>query len=334
MLLEVENITKKYENALTPAVSDISFALGEGQWLGLIGESGCGKSTLLRILAALEDADTGQIRLNGKKVLSPSWKLVAGHPDIKLVHQDYQLMPRHTIWENIAYSLRAYKPEYQRKRVGELIERCKLDNLTNQLPAQLSGGQQQRVALARSLAEIPTLLLLDEPFSNLDYSHKNAVRQQIVEMIRENGTTVVWVTHDTTEALAFPDTLALMRNGQWLQTGSPQTLYHQPNSEYAANFWGNANIIASEELAKIWPQFDIFQQKTGNVCLRFEHLTLQQNMTENSVQAHLLQARFLGHYYEIDLLLGENLRLTAKANTQPNSNLLYATFHPDSLIWL
>ncbi|SFC87177.1 iron(III) transport system ATP-binding protein [Flexibacter flexilis DSM 6793] len=334
MLLEVENISKKYENALTPAVSGISFTLDEGQWLGLIGESGCGKSTLLRILAALEEPDTGLIRLNGKKVLSPAWKLIAGHSDIKLVHQDYQLMPRHTVWENIAYSLRAYKPEYQRKRVGELIERCKLDNLSDKLPAQLSGGQQQRVALARSLAEIPMVLLLDEPFSNLDYTHKNAVRQQIVEMIRENGTTVIWVTHDTAEALAFPDTLALMRDGQWLQTGTPQTLYHQPNSEYAANFWGNANIVAADALAQIWPQFSIFQQKTGNVCLRFEHLELQPNPTANTAQARLLQTRFLGHYYEIDLLLGENLRLTAKANTLPNNHLLYATFHPDTLIWL
>lgn len=312
-MLQILQLFKKYNELAPYALDNISFDVQEGELLALVGESGSGKSSLLRIVAGLEEPDAGEVRLLGKKVVGPAHRLVAGHPDIKLVHQDYQLMPRHTIWENIAYPLRTYRQTYQYERVGELLERFRLSAYAQKLPAELSGGEQQRVALARSLAEIPALLLLDEPLSNLDLANKNIIHQEISSLIRENGTTALWVTHDAQEALAYPDRLVLMRQGKIQQTGTPERIYKQPETLYAAQFFGRCNFLIINELQEIWPdiQLDLSPEMT-TVCIRYEQIGIHTSPQPNCAEVTVKNVRYLGHSSEVDVVCSNKCVLTTE----------------------
>jgi ABC-type Fe3+/spermidine/putrescine transport system ATPase subunit len=328
-LLQVQDLSKQHFGQTAPAIRGVSFRLNEGELLALVGESGCGKSSLLRIIAGLSDADAGFVKLFDKHVVGPSYRLVAGHPDIKLVHQDYQLMPRHTIWENIAYALRKYTAAYQKSRVGELMERCRISPLANKLPAELSGGEQQRVALACSLAEIPKLLLLDEPFSNLDLANKNTIRQEIADMILENGTTAIWVTHDAAEALAFPQKVALMWQGEWIQYGTPQNLYQTPQTEYAARFFGSANILSVSDLKRLWPAISI--PETSNLaCLRYENICALEQPHAGSLPFKCVATRFLGFCYEVDLQF-QDILLTTRLPLAQKEQIYHVSLHANPI---
>lgn len=235
--LRLEHITKRYTRQSNNAVEDVSFSLQQGKILAIVGESGCGKTTLLRIIAGLEMPDAGSVVLDGKTFCDANTYLPPEKRKVGLVFQDYALFPHMTVAKNIAYGLNGNAPEKQ-ARVQAMLELVGLVGFDHRYPSELSGGEQQRVALARALAPQPKLLLMDEPFSNLDVIKKDLVRQEVEHIIKQTNTTAIFVTHDTQEACSLSDHIIVLQAGKKLQEGSPQAIYEQPVNEYVARFFG------------------------------------------------------------------------------------------------
>jgi iron(III) transport system ATP-binding protein len=240
--ISIEGIAVAYEQVRV--IENLSLTIGDGQLFTLLGPSGCGKTTLLRALAGFLPVMEGRILFGDKDVS----RVPAHQRDIGMVFQDYALFPDKTVYDNVAYGLRARRvPEAQiGSRVGEQLERVGLSAFHARRPAELSGGQRQRVALARALVIRPTVLLMDEPLSNLDAKLRVQVRETISELQREAGITTIFVTHDQEEALAMSDMIGLMKRGRLEQVGPPAEIYRHPVSSYVADFVGGANILQVE----------------------------------------------------------------------------------------
>jgi len=212
--------------------------LEKGKIWAILGESGVGKSTFLHLIAGLVNPTYGTIHWNGQLVKPPKDKLVPGHPDIHLVRQSSGLFPNVSLRENIRYALRYYEEAYRQERMDYLIEKGGLRLIQNQLPREVSGGEQQRAAILMAMAEPPGVLLLDEPFSHLDGRNKQVVRRLILDLVAEEDTLVVFVTHDAEDALSTADQISVLGGGEWIQTGDSQTLYHTPLTPYVAGLTG------------------------------------------------------------------------------------------------
>ena len=252
--LLLEGLRKRYPDAPGMALEDFSLSLLKGQRLAIIGESGSGKSTLLRIIAGLEVPDAGKVALNGNPVLNPAQKLVAGYDEIQLIHQQFKLYPFSTAEENIKRPLLQYDKAYAAKRTSFLLELFGLTDKKDRLPKQLSGGEQQKVAIARALSLEPELLLLDEPFSNLDAIQKRVLLEELHDIFEEINLTVIWVTHDLSDALAVADELCVMRAGKIAQYGRTVELFQKPASRYVASLFSRLNPLPKENNNYIRPQ--------------------------------------------------------------------------------
>jgi iron(III) transport system ATP-binding protein len=238
--ISISNLTVGY--AEKPVISDLSLTIADGSLFTLLGPSGCGKTTLLRSLAGFVPLRSGRVHFGERDVS----QLPAHLRDVGMVFQDYALFPDKTVFDNVAYGLRARQQNAAtiQATVSEYLERVGLSAYAQRLPAALSGGQRQRVALARALAIKPTVLLMDEPLSNLDAKLRVQVRETIADLQKEIGVTTVLVTHDQEEALALSDRIGLMRDGRIEQAGTPEELYAQPRTAYVADFVGAANTVA------------------------------------------------------------------------------------------
>ena len=237
--LVLSEITKRF--GATHALKGVSLEVLQGELLCLLGPSGCGKTTLLNIIGGLAEPDSGSVHLGGRDIT----RLALQKRNIGLVFQSYALFPHLTVAANIAFGMEVRgkaKPEID-KRIAELLVLTRLDGKGGRYPRQLSGGEQQRVALARALAIDPDLLLLDEPFSNLDAKLRIELRAELSRVQRQSGVTMVLVTHDQDEAFALGDRVALMHAGRLIQLGTPEQLYANPESEFAARFVGDSNIF-------------------------------------------------------------------------------------------
>jgi iron(III) transport system ATP-binding protein len=243
VILRLESVGKTYSGASAAAVSDIHLAVGDGEVLGLVGESGCGKSTLLRLVAGLEVPDRGTIHLAGRTVAGPRAWTPPERRGVGMVFQDFALFPHLSAAGNIMYGLASRPRKERSKRAEELLELVGLGSLGARFPHQLSGGQQQRVALARALAPEPRVLLLDEPFSNLDSGLRRVLRSELAEILRRTGITAILVVHDAEDVTALADRVAVMRTGRIRQIESPAFLYKEPLDEYVARFFGETNIL-------------------------------------------------------------------------------------------
>jgi ABC-type Fe3+/spermidine/putrescine transport system ATPase subunit len=237
-LLELIGVSKAYD---TPAVSDISLTLEEGQLLCLLGPSGCGKTTLLRLIAGLEQPDSGQIFLNGHDITQlPPHKRQFG-----MMFQEFALFPHKRVFENVAFGLQMQKQNRSRvmTRTEEMLSLVGLSEFSKRNVADLSGGERQRVALARSLAPRPKLLMLDEPLGALDRALRERLLADIYTILKDLGMTAIFVTHDQTEALTVGDRVAVMNEGRILQMDAPESLYLHPKSIFVAEFLGYKNIL-------------------------------------------------------------------------------------------
>lgn len=239
--LDLQNISRRFGR--TKALRDLSLTIRDGEIVCLVGHSGCGKSTLLRIVAGIEAPDAGAVRMHGEEVAGPSGFVQPEHRKIGFVFQDYALFPHLTVEENIRFGLRRQEVRGSGRRIGDLVDRLGLSEMIGRYPHTLSGGEQQRVALARALARDPRVMLLDEPFSNLDRALRERVRRDTLSLLRELGTTAIIVTHDPEEALSSGDRVVLMRGGEIVQAGSSYELYDFPNSSYAAEFFAVYNKV-------------------------------------------------------------------------------------------
>src|SRR5687768_606178 len=241
MLLEVRNLRHSYDEH--EVVRGLSFALARGMIGCLLGPSGCGKTTVLRCIAGFEALQEGEIRLSGKVVSRPGAALRPEKRRVGMVFQDYALFPHLRIADNIAFGLH-HAPQPQRAaRLRELAELAGLEEVLQKYPHEISGGQQQRVALARALAPRPELLLLDEPFSNLDVDLRERLSLEVREIIRASGATAILVTHDQHEAFAMADEIGILHEGHIQQWDAAYNLYHRPANRFVADFVGQGVFL-------------------------------------------------------------------------------------------
>ena len=227
----------------TAVVRNLSFSIQTGQILVLLGPSGCGKTTSLRLIAGFEQLDGGRIEIDGQVVADGRLHLPPEKRRVGMVFQDYAIFPHLSVAQNVAFGL---KKRQTSARVEAMLEMVGLPGLGQQMPHELSGGQQQRVALARALAPEPVVLLLDEPFSNLDYGRRVQMRQEVREVLRQNKATAVFVTHDQEEALFLGDQIAVMNAGMLAQIGTPRQIFHQPQTRFVAEFMGQTDFVPGE----------------------------------------------------------------------------------------
>jgi iron(III) transport system ATP-binding protein len=240
-ILELNRISQAYDKHLV--VRDLSLALEQGQIGCLLGASGCGKTTVLRTIAGFEPLLDGEIRIAGVAVSRPDFFLPPAKRKIGMVFQDYALFPHLNIFDNVAFGLSSLNKAEQLRRVNEALELVGLNSEHHKYPHEISGGQQQRIALARALAPQPQLLLMDEPFSNLDVTLRERLSLEVRDILKAHGTTALFVTHNQQEAFAVADKIGVMHNGEILQWSNAYQLYHQPNNPKVAEFVGEGSLI-------------------------------------------------------------------------------------------
>ena len=239
MFLEIAHAELRYPGSPKPAVANFSLSLAAGEIGVLIGPSGCGKTTLLRAVAGLELLQAGQIRLAGELVSSPDHNLAPEQRRVGMVFQDYALFPHMDVAANLGFGLQALNRAQRAVRIKEALELVGLEGAQKRYPHELSGGQQQRVALARALAPQPRLMLLDEPFSNLDEDLREHLAQEVRAILKAAGATALLVTHDQLEAFAIGDRIGVMDQGRLHQWDDAYTLYHRPATRFVADFIGH-----------------------------------------------------------------------------------------------
>lgn len=303
----------------TDVLHGIDFDVSPGEIVALLGPSGCGKTTLLRSIAGLERIADGTISLNGNEVASRAHHVRPEERNIGLVFQDWALFPHMTVAENVAYGL-----ERSAKRdslVDEVLSLVGLNGLGHRMPATLSGGQQQRVALARALAPQPSVLLLDEPFSNLDTGLRIQVRAEVHSLLTGLGVSAVFVTHDQEEAFVLGDRVAVMRDGKVEQFGAPSAIYEHPSSAWVAEFVGDANFLrgVAEGMSALTPIGPVVLSSSFegevDVLLRPEHISVAEHEPGNGVVSNV---EYFGHDHMVQVDLDAGGRVAARIPGNPH----------------
>lgn len=310
MLLEVKHIEKSFEKGV-PVVQKTTFDVNENEIVALLGPSGCGKTTTLRIISGFERLDAGEVFLDGVLLSSRDFHLQPQKRGIGFVFQDYALFPHMTALDNVAFGLTEL-PKFKRKVFAEeVLCRTGMGDHKHKSPAELSGGQQQRVALARAIAPEPKLVLLDEPFSNLDAMLRDTTRKEVRSILKKAGMSAVLVTHDQEEALSFADRIAVMNNGRIEQIGTPEEVYYKPKTKFVAQFLGRTNIFEAEvnDSDRIDTQLGSLKlncRAKGQITcsIRPEHLTITKpnGNSEGCTKGVVVSREFRGHdiTYHID----------------------------------
>ena len=319
--VRLEHISKIYQDPKTGkdfyAVKDNSLVIEPGEFVTLLGPSGCGKTTTLRMIAGFESPDEGEIYLGDEAINA----LTPNKRDTAMVFQSYALLPHYNVFDNVAYGLklRHVPKEEIRERVMKILDLVELTGMEGRMTNQLSGGQQQRVALARALVIEPSVLLFDEPLSNLDAKLRVTMRTEIRRIQQEVGITAIYVTHDQSEAMALSDRIIIMRSGVVEQIGSPQEIYYHPVNEFVADFIGEANFLKGrlEALSGNRAQLNV----SGDIChaapvpgmevgmdytivLRPEAASLAE---EGGLPCEVLLSCFMGSYQNYHVKVGDTL---------------------------
>ncbi len=301
-MIELAGVGKRFGE--TVAVDDASLCIGRGEVVALLGPSGCGKTTLLRLIAGFERPDSGSVTIAGRPAAAPGTWMAPEARRVGMVFQDYALFPHLTVAANVGFGLTRRD---RAARVPELLAIVGLTGLDRRYPHELSGGQQQRVALARALAPSPELVLLDEPWSNVDPFLRETLRAEVAEIIRPIGVTVLLVTHDREEAFSLADRIALMRDGTIVQEGTPEELYFAPASRWAAEFVGAANVLAGRIVGGqvhtaigAFPANGAGPAESAQVLVRPELLELEPSTTGSG---EVVAREFRGHdvFYRVRL---------------------------------
>ena len=335
------------------ALDDVSFHVAEGELFTLLGPSGCGKSTTLMSIAGFQSPEEGRIAVGNETFFDAERRVnvAAERRNLGMVFQSYAVWPHMTVFENLAFPLKVRKQKRAqiRPRVLEVLELVEMSPYVDRYPHQLSGGQQQRVALARALVYSPSVLLLDEPFSNLDAKLRERARAWVKELQQTLGLTTVFVTHDQDEALSMSDRLAVMSAGEVQQIGTPEEIYRRPANRFVAEFVGRVNLISGTvaaweggrlalELAggrKVWVDADQAPPPNTQLTLavRPEALVLEaaDGSTlngSNTLDANVHSVAFLGDHYQYELEAGE-ISLTAQTSRAVDSERVRVHIPPD-----
>lgn len=242
--VECTHVSKRYGDDV--GADDIDLGLQPGEMLSIVGPSGSGKTTTIRLVAGFETLDAGEIKLDGRTVSSTTQHIAPEKRNVGMVFQEHALFPHKNVGENVAFGLHKMSRRDRRQRLSEFLELARLTRLETRYPHELSGGQQQRVALARALAPEPKVLLLDEPFSNLDADLRGRIRDEVKDILSRADVTVVFVTHDQEEALFMGDAVAVMNEGRVEQIGKPEEVFHEPKTRFTAEFLGSADFLVGQ----------------------------------------------------------------------------------------
>ena len=320
--VRLEHISKIYQDPKTGkdfyAVKDTSLTIEPGSFVTLLGPSGCGKTTTLRMIAGFESPDEGEIYLGDEAINA----LTPNKRDTAMVFQSYALLPHYNVFDNVAYGLKLRKvPKDEiQQRVMKILDLVELTGMEGRMTNQLSGGQQQRVALARALVIEPSVLLFDEPLSNLDAKLRVSMRTEIRRIQQEVGITAIYVTHDQSEAMALSDNIIIMNKGVVAQMGSPQDIYYHPNSEFVADFIGEANFLTGTMVRQegdhailniegsqipVPAKADMRQGGTYTVVLRPESAVLADQ--EGGLPCKVIISCFMGSYQNYHVMVGSTL---------------------------
>ena len=319
-VITINHVTKSFGDVTV--LKEFTEEFQDGEFITFLGPSGCGKTTMLRIIAGFEKPTTGEIRIDGRVVSSKDVFVPPEKRGIGMVFQSYAVWPHMNVFDNVAYPLKIQKvPKAEiKEKVEEILEIVHLSQYANRMPSQLSGGQQQRVALARALVAEPALLLLDEPLSNLDAKLRESMRFEIKEIQRESGITVLYVTHDQTEAMAMSDRIVVINRGVIQQIGVPRDIYSQPANPFVADFVGKIEFLEGEvkadciELDGCGQRLPYEGDKKGRVIVgvRPEHVKyapIGQGSLNGTIKSHF----YLGDVNDcrVDLGGGKELRVIA-----------------------
>ena len=311
-VVECVDINKRF--GPHPAVDGVSLSAGRGELMTLLGPSGCGKTTTLRLIAGFESPDSGTIAIGGTTVAGPGVSVPPERRRVGIVFQDYSLFPHLDVRANVAYAKK--RARRNERSTDELLEMVGLTGMADRMPYELSGGEQQRAALARSLAAEPDVVLLDEPFSNLDASLRARLRMDVREVLRAAGATAIFVTHDIEEALSISDRVAIMFEGRLVQTAEPEELYSRPASKRIARSLGDANFIRGdglgERVATEIGTLQVAQPVNGpeEVMLRPEWLSVTE---DSGGAARVVDREFYGHDQIVKVRLESGIELRVRA---------------------
>ncbi|MBU2703546.1 iron(III) transport system ATP-binding protein [Sporomusaceae bacterium BoRhaA] len=298
MDLEICNIRKSF--GPVQALKPTCLAIKQGHFLTLLGPSGCGKTTLLRLIAGLETPDAGEFYVDSECIYSFSNHInkSANRRNFGMVFQDFSLWPHMTVFENIAFGLRARgETTHLKQRVQQAVDIVRLQGMEKRYPHQLSGGQQQRVAFARAIVTKPQLILFDEPLSALDAVLREEMRYELMNLVHNTGFTALYVTHDQTEAMSMSDEIAVMNDGQILQVGKPENIYQHPNHPFVASFIGKSNWL-----------------EENKTVFRPEHIQWEPNACCHTYEGTVERVSYLGDRYEIYLSMTNKHIWTAYRN--------------------
>ncbi|MDR6528079.1 ABC-type Fe3+/spermidine/putrescine transport system ATPase subunit [Chryseobacterium rhizosphaerae] len=283
MLLEINNLFFSYTKD-NPLFQNLNLRFEENRIIALAGESGCGKSTLLSLIYGLFDWGSGEIIFNGTRLLGPKGNLVPGESEMKFVAQNFDLMPYATVAENVGKFISNINLTQKKETVMELLEVVGLQEFAHVLPKNLSGGQQQRVAIARALSVLPKLLILDEPFSNLDFPRKIELRERLFRYVKQQGISLIISTHELQDIMPWLDQIVILQDGRLIQNDSPEETYRNPYNTYVAKLFGEVNIFSEEEA-----------QTFG--LSKFSYYPKEIRISQDGLNADVLESRFAGNYY-------------------------------------
>ena len=283
MLLEIKNLFFSHQPE-QKLFQNFNLKVTEGKIIALAGESGCGKSTLLNLIYGLLDWDKGAILFDEQPILGRKQNLVPGEENMKLVAQNYDLMPYSTVADNVGKFISNINLDEKKQRVQELLNVVGLEEYAGILPKYLSGGQMQRVAIARALSVMPKLLLLDEPFSNIDFSRKIELRERLFNYVREKNISLIISTHEIQEVMPWLDQIIVLQEGRLIQNDNAQETYTNPYNQYVAELFGEVNVFSDEEKSAL--------KLTKNFWYPYEI-----KITETGSEAEVVESRFAGSHY-------------------------------------
>ncbi|MCW2261650.1 MULTISPECIES: ABC transporter ATP-binding protein [Sphingobacterium] len=306
--IHLENLSFSFlENSESLAVQQANIGIQEGKITAIIGESGSGKSTLLRLIYGLLEPLTGEVRYKGWLVPTRKDKLIPGHQDMKLVSQGFDdLNTFANVWDNVASQLPNTNIEAKQTKTAAILKRLRIDHLAKKRIADISGGEKQRVAICRALVNDPQVLLMDEPFNQVDASFRDTLQQDIKQIVVETGLTIILVSHDPTEVLALADDLIVMKDGKILDQGHPRELYERPTNPYTALLLAKSNILSSTDAKLLQIQSDT------TVIIHQEWVSITASETTHDFT--LTDIRFRGFYYEL-VITNHALQLHAISTT-------------------
>ena len=313
----------------TKILENISFDVIQGEIVTILGPSGCGKSTILRSIASLQDGYSGEIFINNHCLIKDGKKQC--HKDIGYIFQDYALFPHLNVKDNIEFALYKLDNIEKQKRVDKLLKQFDLVEHRNKQIHELSGGQQQRVSIARVLAYEPKVLLLDEPFSNLDSILRNKTKIWLKKLIKQMELSAILVTHDQKEALSMSDKIAIINNKKIEQYGTPQELFNNPRSLYVANFLNKINKLPNDLLYKLY-NIEMDEQNVGIISVD----KIEVSSNPSPIKAIIQDISFCGDYYEIEVTLEDfnNIEIlvkTTQANFDSNQQECYLNINKDDI---